>query len=38
LVLILLLIPTEEVGLERAYGAEYIRYKHKTRKLVPILY
>ena len=38
LVLILQLIPAEEIELEKAYGAEYIRYEHKTRKLVPIIY
>jgi len=36
--LILLLIPTEEAGLRRAYGDQYSAYERKTRKLIPFIY
>ena len=38
LVLIILLIPVEEEGLQQAYGEEYAAYRHKVKKLVPLLY
>ena len=38
LVLILLLIPVEEVELRKAYGQQYVVYQQKERKLVPFVY
>jgi protein-S-isoprenylcysteine O-methyltransferase Ste14 len=38
LVLIVLLIPVEEKGLQRVYGEQYITYQQQVRKLVPFLY
>jgi protein-S-isoprenylcysteine O-methyltransferase Ste14 len=38
LVLILLLIPEEEQGLQQAYGTQYIAYRQKVRKLVPFVF
>jgi protein-S-isoprenylcysteine O-methyltransferase Ste14 len=38
LVLILLLIPMEEQGLQGAYGSQYIAYQQKVRKLVPFVF
>ena len=38
LVLILLLIPTEEEKLQKAYGERYIVYQHKTGKIVPFIH
>jgi protein-S-isoprenylcysteine O-methyltransferase Ste14 len=38
LVLILRLIPMEEQELEKAYGARYAAYQHKTRMLIPSVY
>jgi protein-S-isoprenylcysteine O-methyltransferase Ste14 len=38
LVLILLLIPMEEQGLQRAYGSQYIAYRQKVRKLIPFVF
>ncbi len=38
LVLILLLVPVEEEGLQRAYGEQYVIYQRKTRKIVPFVY
>lgn len=38
LVLISLLIPMEEKGLEQAYGKGYREYQGKVRKLIPFLY
>lgn len=38
LVLILLLIPVEEVSLERAYGEQFAGYRQKVKKLVPLLF
>jgi protein-S-isoprenylcysteine O-methyltransferase Ste14 len=38
LVLINLLIPMEENGLQKAYGEQYVAYQKKTRHLVPFVY
>ncbi len=38
LVLVLLLIPLEEEGLVRTYGEQYVAYRAKTRRLLPLLY
>jgi protein-S-isoprenylcysteine O-methyltransferase Ste14 len=38
LVLILLLIPLEEEGLRKSYGKQFLTYRQKTRKLIPLLY
>jgi protein-S-isoprenylcysteine O-methyltransferase Ste14 len=38
LVLILLLIPTEEQVLGKAYGAQYASYQQKTGKLIPFVH
>ena len=38
LVLILLLIPMEEVTLLRAYGGQYAAYQLSTRRLIPFLF
>jgi protein-S-isoprenylcysteine O-methyltransferase Ste14 len=38
LVLIFLLIPVEEDGLQKAYGEQYLSYQKKTRKLIPFVY
>lgn len=38
LLLISLLIPVEEKGLQQAYGEGYREYQHKIRKLIPFLY
>jgi protein-S-isoprenylcysteine O-methyltransferase Ste14 len=38
LVLILLLIPMEEHGLQNGYGEQYAAYQRKTRKLIPFVY
>jgi len=38
LVLISLLIPVEEKGLQQAYGQQYIAYQHKTGKLIPFVF
>jgi len=37
LVLILLLIPVEEKGLQQVYGSQYIAYQQKIRKLIPFV-
>jgi protein-S-isoprenylcysteine O-methyltransferase Ste14 len=37
-VLILLLIPLEEEGLQKSYGEQYSIYRQKTRKLIPFVY
>ena len=38
LVLILVLIPIEEAGLQQAYNDRYITYQKRVKKLVPYLY
>lgn len=38
LLLILVLIPVEEDGLQKAYGEKYVAYKRKARKLIPFVY
>lgn len=38
LVLILLLIPVEEQGLQGVYGSQYIAYRQKVRKLIPFVF
>ena len=38
LVLIFLLIPVEEDGLQQAYGDSYVSYQQRTRKLIPLVY
>jgi len=38
LVLIFLLIPVEEDGLQQAYGDLYGSYQQRTRKLIPLVY
>jgi protein-S-isoprenylcysteine O-methyltransferase Ste14 len=38
LVLILLLIPVEEEGLQQAYGSQYIAYQQKIKKFVPFVF
>jgi protein-S-isoprenylcysteine O-methyltransferase Ste14 len=38
LVLIFLLVPMEENGLQKAYGDKYIAYQRKSRKLIPFVY
>jgi protein-S-isoprenylcysteine O-methyltransferase Ste14 len=38
LVLILLLIPMEEEGLGKSYGDQYLVYRQKTKKLIPLVY
>ncbi len=38
IVLILLLIPAEEEGLRKAYGEQYVSYRQRTRKLIPLVY
>ena len=38
LVLILLLIPMEEDGLQKAYSEQFIAYQQQTRKLIPFVY
>jgi protein-S-isoprenylcysteine O-methyltransferase Ste14 len=38
LVLILLLIPAEEDGLRKAYGARYAAYQGGARRLIPFVY
>ncbi|RPJ20897.1 MAG: isoprenylcysteine carboxylmethyltransferase family protein [Chloroflexi bacterium] len=38
LVLILLLIPVEENGLQGAYGQQYIAYQQKTGKIIPFVF
>ena len=37
-VLILVLVPAEEVGLRRAYGEQYAALQKETRRLVPFVY
>lgn len=37
-ILILLLIPAEERGLQNAYGRKYILYRQTTKKLIPYIY
>ena len=37
-VLIVLLIPTEEEGLRRAYGERYIAYHQKVKRIAPFFY
>ncbi len=37
LVLILLLIPVEEEGLQQAYGQQYSAYRQKIRRLIPFV-
>ena len=37
LVLILLLIPVEENGLQQVYGQQYTAYQQRTRKLIPFV-
>jgi len=38
LILILMLVPMEENGLQKAYGEQYVAYKQKARKLIPFVY
>ena len=38
LVLLLLLIPVEEKGLQQAYGEQYLMYQRKVARLIPFLY
>ncbi len=38
LVLLGLLIPVEEEGLQQAYGAPYSAYRHRVKKLIPLVY
>jgi protein-S-isoprenylcysteine O-methyltransferase Ste14 len=38
LVLISLLIPLEEAGLQRAYGDAYVAYQRNSKKLIPLVY
>ncbi len=38
LVLIYLLIPVEEEGLQQAYGESYLAYRQRVRKLIPLVY
>jgi len=38
LILILLLIPLEEDGLQQAYAKRYIPYQQKAKKLIPFVY
>ena len=38
LALILLLLPVEEAGLRKKYGAAYAAYRRRSKKLVPFLY
>jgi protein-S-isoprenylcysteine O-methyltransferase Ste14 len=37
-VLIFVLIPMEEDGLQKAYGEQYVAYQQKARKLIPYVY
>jgi protein-S-isoprenylcysteine O-methyltransferase Ste14 len=37
-VLILILIPIEEAGLQQAYLDRYLAYQKKVKKLIPYLY
>ncbi len=37
-VLIILLVPAEEEGLRQAYGAQYIAYQQKVKRIVPLFY
>ena len=32
------LIPAEEEGLQQAYGEPYRMYRHRVKKLVPLVY
>jgi protein-S-isoprenylcysteine O-methyltransferase Ste14 len=36
--LVLLLVPSEERGLQRAYGGRYAAYRKAVKRLVPLLY
>lgn len=36
--LVFLLIPVEETGLRKAYGAQYVAYQQKARRLIPFVY
>ena len=36
--LIILLVPGEEEGLRRAYGEQYIAYRQKVKRIVPLFY
>ncbi|MBA4394495.1 MAG: hypothetical protein C0407_13160 [Desulfobacca sp.] len=38
LVLIIPLISVEEEGLRKAYGKQYVAYRQKAKKLIPIIY
>lgn len=38
LLLIILLIPMEEKGLEKVYGQQYTAYQQNVRKLIPFVY
>ena len=38
LVLILLLIPLEEQGLQQVYGSQYTAYRQKVKKLIPFIF
>jgi protein-S-isoprenylcysteine O-methyltransferase Ste14 len=38
LLLILRLIPAEEAGLEKAYGAQYTSYRQQTKLLIPAIW
>jgi protein-S-isoprenylcysteine O-methyltransferase Ste14 len=38
LVLILLLIPAEENGLQKKYGEQYLTYQRDVKKLIPLFY
>ena len=38
LLLILVLIPVEEDGLQKAYGEQYVAHRKKTSKLIPFVY
>ena len=38
LILILLLIPLEEEGLQQAYKKQYIPFQRRTKRLIPFVY
>jgi protein-S-isoprenylcysteine O-methyltransferase Ste14 len=37
-VLIILLVPAEEDGLRRAYGAQYTAYQQRVKRIIPLFY
>jgi protein-S-isoprenylcysteine O-methyltransferase Ste14 len=37
-VLIILLVPAEEEGLRRAYGAQYTAYQQRLKRIIPLFY